>query len=101
MKCPAGTIEVSFWFPTLTRGGIYFDTVRDSQNINQCVGFIDSMREGDMEAFDEIITAVKPVLDLLTPKNQMQTNYYTLSPEEFEALTEGIHHEVRLQQKEK
>ncbi|MNY06724.1 hypothetical protein D3C86_1394940 [compost metagenome] len=54
-----------------------------------------------MEAFDEIITAVKPVLDLLTPKNQMQTNYYTLSPEEFEALTEGIHHEVRLQQKEK
>lgn len=94
MECPAGTIEVSFWFPTLTEGVIYFDSEHDSHNVGQCVGIIYPEDGVGLGVFEQIIAAVKPVLDLMTPKRKMETDYYTLTPEEFESLTEGIHHEV-------
>lgn len=95
MKCPTGTVEVSFWFPTTTDGGIYFDTKPDSHDIGQCVGFINSDSAPEKrEMFDKIIVAVKPVLDLMTPKHKLETDYYTLTPEEFEILTEEIDYEM-------
>lgn len=97
MKCPSGTVEVSVWldkedsFNPKKRHSIYFDNVKASVTPQNTVDFWCS-EDRPSETLEVLMEKIRPVLQLMSPVEGISSFsvVYILTPEEFEAITEGI-----------